>query len=83
MAVPDADTLDAASHKEMKECGGTFGSNNPGSCSGEALNRAMTNSLDTVFGKLMEVIDGIPNTYVGCQRQRHSHVRQAQSQLHR
>jgi len=64
MAVPDADTLDAASHKEMKECGGTFGSNNPGSCSGEALNRAMTNSLDTVFGKLMEVIDGIPNTYV-------------------
>jgi arylsulfatase A-like enzyme len=65
MAVPNADTLDAASYKEMKECGGTFGSNNPGSCSGEALNRAMTNSLDTIFGKLLDAVDAMdPNTYV-------------------
>jgi arylsulfatase A-like enzyme len=64
MAVPNADTLDAASYKEMKECGGTFGSNNPGSCSGEALNRAMTNSLDTIFGKMLDAVDSIPNTYV-------------------
>jgi arylsulfatase A-like enzyme len=65
MAVPNADTLDPASYKEMKECGGTFGSNTVGSCSGEALNRAMTNSLDTIFGKLLEAVDALdPNTYV-------------------
>jgi arylsulfatase A-like enzyme len=65
MAVPNADTLDAASYKEMKECGGTFGSNTVGSCSGEALNRAMTNSLDMIFGKLLEAVDALdPNTYV-------------------
>jgi arylsulfatase A-like enzyme len=65
MAVPNADTLDAVSYKEMKECGGTFGSNNVGSCSGEALMRAMTNSLDTIVGKLLEAVDVIdPNTYV-------------------
>lgn len=65
MAVPNEDTLDAASVKEMKECGGVFGSNNPGSCSGEALNRAMTNSLDTIFGKVLEAVDALdPNTYV-------------------
>jgi arylsulfatase A-like enzyme len=65
MCVPNADTLDAVSQKEMKECGGTFGSNNAGSCSGEALMRAMTNSMDTIFGKLLEVVDTIdPNTYV-------------------
>jgi arylsulfatase A-like enzyme len=65
MCVPNADTLDAVSQKEMKECGGTFGSNNVGSCSGEALMRAMTNSLDTIFGKLLEAVDAIdPNTYV-------------------
>jgi arylsulfatase A-like enzyme len=49
----------------MKECGGTFGSNTVGSCSGEALMRAMTNSLDTIFGKLLEAVDATdPNTYV-------------------
>jgi hypothetical protein len=65
MAVPNADTLDAASYKEMKECGGTFGTNTVGSCSGEALNRAMTNSLDTIFGKLLDAVDALdPNTYV-------------------
>ena len=65
MAVPNADTLDAASYEEMKECGGTFGSNNAGSCSGEALNRAMTNSLDTIFGKVLDAVGAMdPNTYV-------------------
>jgi arylsulfatase A-like enzyme len=65
MCVPNADTLDAMSYKEMKECGGTFGSNNVGSCSGEALMRAMTNSMDTIFGKLLEAVDAMdPNTYV-------------------
>jgi len=65
MAVPDADTLDALSHREMKECGGTFGSANVGSCSGEALMRAMTTSLDTIVGKLLDAVDSLdPNTYV-------------------
>jgi arylsulfatase A-like enzyme len=65
MIVPNADTLDATSSKEMKECGGTFGSNTVGSCSGEALMRAMTNSMDTIFGKLLDAVDAIdPNTYV-------------------
>jgi arylsulfatase A-like enzyme len=65
MCVPNADTLDAVSYKEMKDCGGTFGSNTVGSCSGEALMRAMTNSMDTIFGKLLEAVDAIdPNTYV-------------------
>jgi arylsulfatase A-like enzyme len=65
MAVPNADTLDAESAKEMRECGGEFGSGTVGSCSGEALMRAMTNSLDTTIGKVLEVVDDLdPNTYV-------------------
>lgn len=65
MVVPNADTLDARSLAEMKKCGGTFGSANVGSCSGESLMRAMTNSLDTIVGKLLEKVDALdPNTYV-------------------
>ena len=65
MAVPNADTLNAESHKEMEECGGSFGSDNVGSCSGEALMRAMTTSLDTVIGKLLDAVDTLDsNTYV-------------------
>jgi len=65
MAVPNADTLDRKSYDEMKACGGEFGSSNVGSCSGEALMRAMTNALDTVTGKLLDAIDALdPNTYV-------------------
>ncbi len=65
MCVPNADTLDAVSYKEMKECGGTFGSNNVGSCSGEALMRAMTNSMDTILGKVIDAVDATdPNTYI-------------------
>jgi arylsulfatase A-like enzyme len=65
MAVPNIDTLDEAAIKEMKTCGGTFGSANVGSCSSEALMRAMTNSMDTIIGKLLEVVDKVdPNTYI-------------------
>jgi arylsulfatase A-like enzyme len=65
MAVPNADTLDEVSYKEMKDCGGTFGTNTVGSCSGEALMRAMTNSMDTIIGKLLDAVDKIdPNAYV-------------------
>ena len=65
MCVPDADTLDAESYQEMKDCGGEFGSANVGSCSGEALMRAMTTAFDTVVGKLLDVVDAAdPNTYV-------------------
>lgn len=65
MMVPNADTLDAPSLAEMRACGGTFGTNTTGNCSGEALQRAMTNSMDTVLGKLLDQIDGIdPNTIV-------------------
>lgn len=44
MAVPNKDTLDAKSIKEMEACGGKYGSNDGGNCSDEALMRAMTNS---------------------------------------
>lgn len=65
MAVPNADTLDARSYQEMLACGGAFGSSNTGTCTGEQLMRAMTNSLDTLTGKLLEVVDKLdPNTYV-------------------
>lgn len=65
MAVPNADTLDAPSLAEMKACNGTFGTNTTGTCSGEALNRAMTNSLDTVLGKLLAGVDALDrNTIV-------------------
>lgn len=65
MAVPNIDTMDAQSIAEMKACGGEFGSNNTGTCSGEALMRAMTNSLDTVTGKLLDAVEQLdPNTYI-------------------
>jgi hypothetical protein len=65
MVVPNLDTLDETSRREMQACGGSFGSANVGGCSGEALMRAMTNSMDTVIGKLLEVVDQLdPNTYV-------------------
>lgn len=65
MAVPNADTLDEQSRLEMAACGGEFGSNNTGTCSGESLMRAMTNSVDTILGKLLDAVDEIdPNTYI-------------------
>lgn len=65
MAVPDADLLDAPSRAEMRACNGTFGTNNTGSCSGEALNRAMTNAHDTLVGKLLAGVEALDaNTIV-------------------
>jgi arylsulfatase A-like enzyme len=65
MAVPNADTLDAASREEMEACGGVFGSQDVGNCSGEAQMRAMTNALDTVVGKLLDAVNEIDeDTYV-------------------
>lgn len=65
MAVPNADTLDEVSRAEMEACGGTFGSANVGSCSDKALMRAMTNSMDTIIAKVLDVVDSLdPNTYV-------------------
>jgi arylsulfatase A-like enzyme len=65
MVVPNLDTLDETSRREMQACGGSFGSAHVGNCSGEALMRAMTNSMDTVIGKLLDVVDRLdPNTYV-------------------
>ncbi len=63
--VPNYDTLDETARNEMIACGGVFGTTSVGSCSGPALNRAMTNSLDTVLGKLLAAVDAIdPDTYV-------------------
>lgn len=65
MAVPDADLLDAPSLAEMRACNGTFGTNTTGTCSGEALNRAMTNAHDTLIGKLLAGVDALDaNTIV-------------------
>ena len=63
--VPNYDTLDESTRNEMLACGGSFGTSAIGSCSAPALNRAMTNSLDTVLGKVIEAVDAIdPFTYV-------------------
>jgi arylsulfatase A-like enzyme len=63
--VPNYDTLDDTTRAEMTACGGVFGTTAIGSCSAPALNRAMTNSLDTMLGKLLEAVDTIdPYTYV-------------------
>jgi hypothetical protein len=65
MVVPNIDTMDEVAIKEMKGCGGTFGSAIVGNCSSEALMRAMTNSMDTIISKVLAVVDKQdPNTYV-------------------
>lgn len=65
MVVPNADTLNAAAYKEIKDCGGSFGSANVGQCKGEQLMRAMTSSVDTVIGKVLDFIDKLDqDTYV-------------------
>jgi len=65
MMVPNADTLDEPSRREMQACGGTFGSANVGNCTDKQLLRAMTNSMDTLIGKLLQSVDALdPNTYV-------------------
>jgi len=68
MVIPNADTMDEISRKEMEECvgpDGEFGSANVGSCSSEALMRAMSNSMDTMTGKLLNTVDNLDkNTYI-------------------
>lgn len=65
MVVPNADTLTPAAHDEMAACHGEFGSANVGDCSGEALMRAMTNSVDTVIGKVLDAVEALDSdTYV-------------------
>ena len=67
MVIPNADTIDAKSKKEMDECigDGQYGSANVGNCSSEALMRAMTNTMDTMIGRVLETVDRLdPNTYV-------------------
>ncbi len=68
MVIPNADTMNEVARKEMEECmgpDGQFGSANVGSCSSEALMRAMTNTMDTMIGRLIETVDKLdPNTYI-------------------
>lgn len=68
MIIPNADTMDEPSRKEMEACmgpDGKFGSANVGSCSSEALMRAMTNSMDTMIGRVIETVEKLdPNTYI-------------------
>ncbi len=68
MVIPNADTMDEPSRKEMEACmgpDGQFGSANVGSCSSEALMRAMTNSMDTMIGRVIETVEKLdPNTYI-------------------
>jgi arylsulfatase A-like enzyme len=65
MMIPDKDTLDAATIAEIDACGGEYGTQNTGTCSGEAQLRAMTNAADTLIGKILDEVDRVaPNTYV-------------------
>jgi arylsulfatase A-like enzyme len=65
MAVPNLDTLDEPSRREMQACGGTFGSANVGNCTDKQLMRAMTNSMDTLIAKVLQRVDAVaPDTYV-------------------
>jgi arylsulfatase A-like enzyme len=65
MIVPNIDTMDEKSINEMKACGGTFGSAIVGNCTPEMLMRAMTNSMDTIIGKVLDVVNKQdPNTYI-------------------
>jgi arylsulfatase A-like enzyme len=68
MVIPNADTIDEVSRKEMEGCmgpDGEFGSANVGSCSSEALMRAMSNAMDIMTGRLIETVDKLDkNTYI-------------------
>ncbi|MBN2243943.1 MAG: sulfatase-like hydrolase/transferase [Acidobacteria bacterium] len=68
MVIPNADTMDQVSRREMEGCmgpDGEFGTANVGSCSSEALMRAMTNTMDTMTGRLIETVDKLDkNTYI-------------------
>jgi arylsulfatase A-like enzyme len=63
--VPNADTLDATSLSEVTGCGGQPGSSNNGTCTALQLMRAMTNSMDTAIGKVLDKIETLgSDTYV-------------------
>jgi arylsulfatase A-like enzyme len=65
MMIPNKDTLDAATIAEIDACGGEYGTMNVGNCTGEAQMRAMTNSADTLIGRILDEVDRVaPNTYV-------------------
>jgi arylsulfatase len=68
MVIPNKDTLDEVSLKEMEGCigpDGEWGSANVGSCSSEALMRAMSNTMDGMTGRLIETVDKLDkNTYI-------------------
>ena len=69
MVVPNRDTLDCDENgricEEIEDCNGVFGSTSIGSCTGVQLMRAMTTSMDTVLGKVLEAADSIlSDTYV-------------------
>lgn len=68
MVIPNKDTMDEKTLKEIEGCmgpDGEFGSANVGSCSDGALMRAMTNTLDTMAGKVIETVEKLdPNTYI-------------------
>ena len=66
MIIPNRDTLDPVALAEMEGCATAgFETADLGECSGEAANRAMSNSLDTVLGHLLDTVDDIDrDTYI-------------------
>ncbi|TIX51502.1 sulfatase family protein [Alteraurantiacibacter aquimixticola] len=65
MMIPNADTLDDATRAEIDACGGEYGTQNVGDCSPYAQLRAMTNSMDTIIGRVLDEVDRLdPNTIV-------------------
>jgi arylsulfatase A-like enzyme len=65
MHTPNADTMDADSLAEVTSCGATPGGTSNGTCTAKQLNRAMTNAMDTVIGKLLNVVETLgSDTYV-------------------
>ncbi len=65
MIIPNADTLTHEAYDELKACGGTFGTAETGDCSGEAQMRGMTNSIDSIIGRVLDAVDKLgQDTYV-------------------
>jgi len=66
--VPNADTMDQPTRDEILGCGGVPGNSynaNQIGCTPPQFMRAMTNSMDTVIGKVLEAVASIPSeTYV-------------------
>jgi arylsulfatase A-like enzyme len=66
--VPNADTMDDPTRIEILGCGGTPGNSyNAGqiACTPGQFMRAMTNSMDTMIGKILQAVDSVPSdTYI-------------------